>query len=235
MKILIVEDEGRIARRLERMTRQFFIDTLNVLHICESLEEGQAYLTTHTFDLVLLDLNLNGVDGFELLKTVVSESFHTIIVSAYKDKAITAFEYGVLDFVPKPFSEDRLSQAFLRVSAKEKVPSRGVRFLAVKKKGNSILIDVQEICYIKGAGIYSELHLKNGKKEIHDKSLERLEQLLPQTFERIHKSYLIETSQIKEIIVQSGSSYKVMLTNGKLLPVGRTRYKMLRTKLFGEE
>ncbi|MDJ1494504.1 LytTR family DNA-binding domain-containing protein [Cytophagaceae bacterium DM2B3-1] len=235
MKILIVEDEGRIARRLERMTRQFFTDTLEALHVCESLEEGQAYLTTHTFDLVLLDLNLNGADGFELLKVVVAESFHTIIVSAYKDKAITAFEYGVLDFVPKPFSEDRLNQAFLRVSAREKVITMGVRFLAVKKKGNSILIDVQDISYIKGSGIYSELHLKNGKKEIHDKSLERLEQLLPQTFERIHKSYLVETSQIKEIIVQSGSSYKVLLTNGELLPVGRTRYKILRTKLFGEE
>ncbi|MDJ1504969.1 LytTR family DNA-binding domain-containing protein [Xanthocytophaga agilis] len=234
MKILIVEDEGRISRRLERMTRQFFTDILEALYICESLEEGQSYLNTHTFDLVLLDLNLNGADGFELLKAVVAESFHTIIVSAYKDKAITAFEYGVLDFVPKPFSEDRLSQAFLRVSAKEKVTTMGVRFLAVKKRGNSILIDVQEICYIKGAGIYSELHLQNGKREIHDKSLERLEQLLPHTFERIHKSYLVETSQIKEIIVQSGSSYKVLLTNGELLPVGRTRYRSLKVKLFGE-
>lgn len=232
MRILIVEDEARIARRTERMTRLFFGDKLEKLILCDSLPEGQDYIKTHPVDLLLLDLNLNGADGFEILKMAVSESFHTIIISAYKEKAISAFEYGVLDFVAKPFDQERLAQAFLRISANEKEASGGAKFLAVKKRGQISLIDVNELRYVKGAGIYSELHLKNGGTELHDKSLEKLEQLLPNRFIRIHKSYIVGISEASEIMVQEGSRYSLSLKSGEILPIGRTRYKELKEKLF---
>jgi two-component system response regulator LytT len=233
MHILIIEDEARIAKRVERITRQFFGNTLEQLMLCDSLPDGQELMDKHTFDLVLLDLNLNGADGFEILKRAASESFHTIIISAYKEKALTAFEYGVLDFVPKPFDQERLAKAFLRLSLKEKEGLRGVKFLGVKKRGNISLVDVNELLYVKGAGIYSELHLKNGRTELHEKSLEKLEKLLPGQFKRIHKSYLVDLNESREILVQSGGRYNLLLKNKEVLPIGRTRYKELKEELTG--
>lgn len=230
MKILIVEDEARIAKRVERMTRDFFGSTIESLVVCESVSSGLRHLNDETPDLLLLDLNLNGEDGFDLVKSMVAGAFHCIIISAYTDRAITAFAYGVLDFVPKPFDQERLEIAFKRLQPGVKREGN-LEYLAVRKSGSIALINIKEIRYIKGAGIYTELHLLNGKKELHDKSLERLEQLLPSSFERIHKSYIVPIDQAEKIIVQTGGKYSLELKNEELLPIGRSKYKELRQKI----
>ncbi len=232
MNILIIEDENRIAKRIERMTKEFFLNTLKNIICVSSLQEGIEYIQNNELDLVLLDLNLNGENGFDILQKSVSESFHTIIISANKHEALIAFEYGVLDFVPKPFNKNRLQQAFDRIIKKEEVTTENLQFLAVKKRTGIQLININNVLYIKGAGVYTEIYLNNGKKELHDKSLEKLSQLLPKTFQRIHKSYLVKINEIKEIIVQTGSKYSVELKNKEILPVGRTKYKLLKEKMI---
>jgi two-component system response regulator LytT len=232
MRVLIIEDEARIAKRLGRMTRNFFEQNLSAITFCDSLQKGLAYIEEHPIDILLLDLNLNGENGFDILESVVAGSFHTIIVSAYTDKAIMAFAYGVLDFVPKPFDEARLAMAFKRTTASEKKVENNIKYLAVKKAGNIRLINIDDLHYIKGAGIYSELHLQNGKQELHDKSLETLETLLPGSFERIHRSYLVSLSQAERIVIQPGSRYGLLLKNGEMLPIGRSRYKELKNKII---
>ncbi|MFK8060513.1 MAG: LytR/AlgR family response regulator transcription factor [Polaribacter sp.] len=232
MNILIIEDEIRIAKRVERMTKEFFLNTLEEITSVQSLAEGLEYIKNNVLDLVLLDLNLNGENGFEVLKETASSSFHTIIISANKNGAIKAFEFGVLDFVAKPFDKKRIEIAFNRVVKKEEVSIENLQFLAVKKHGGIHLVNIEDVNYIKGAGVYTEIVLTNGGKKLHDKSLEKLSQLLPKSFERIHKSYLVKTKEIKEIIVKTGSQYAVELKNGEILPVGRTKYKALKEKLF---
>ncbi len=231
MNILIVEDESRIAKRIERMTRDILASALTSVTHLNTLQEALAFIDKQPLDLVLLDLNLNGEDGFDLLKTAVSGAFHTIVISAYKDQAITAFEYGVLDFVPKPFNQERLEQALSRVVAQEKAETE-VRYLAVKKRQRIQLIPVDEVLYIKGAGAYSELFLIDGSKELHDKSLDKLQQLLSGSFERVHKSYLVRMSEVSEIIVSSGSKYMAALKNGAQIPIGRTKYKEIKSKWY---
>ncbi len=230
MNILIVEDESRIAKRIERMTRTILGVALQSITHINTLQEAVKFIENNTLDLVLLDLNLNGDSGFDLLTTAVSESFHTIIISAYKDQAITAFEYGVLDFVPKPFNKDRLEQALHRTSIKQKTATNAIKFLTVKKRHKIQLIPIEEVLYIKGAGAYTELFLADKKKELHDKSLEKLEQLLSFSFERIHKSYLVKMSEITKISVTSGSKYMAELKNGERIPIGRTKYKDVKAK-----
>lgn len=232
MKILIIEDESRIAKRIERMTKEFFLNILESITCLHSLSEGLSFIEQNKLDLVLLDLNLNGESGFNILKNSVSEAFHTIIISANKQEALTAFEYGVLDFIPKPFNKSRLNQAFNRIIKKEEVTTENLQFLAIKKRNGIQLISINEVIYIKGAGVYTEVYLTNGEKELHDKSLEKLTQLLPQTFYRVHKSYLIKITEIKELIIQSGSKYSIELKNNDILPVGRTRYKKLKESLL---
>lgn len=231
MKILIIEDEARIAKRVERMTRDFFDKDVQIL-LSDSLESGLIAIENNPIDLLLLDLNLNGEDGFEILQTFVAGPFQTIIISAYTDKAITAFNYGVLDFVPKPFDQNRLEQAFMRFTAQGKQSGGDVRFLAVRKAKTFRLVPINEILYIKGAGIYTELHLANNKIELHDKSLEALEKLLPETFERIHKSYILCWEQANKIVVEAGGKYSMQLKNGDLLPIGRSKYKEIKNKLI---
>jgi DNA-binding LytR/AlgR family response regulator len=228
MNILIVEDESRIAKRIERMAREFFKESLKRIQIVESISQANSIITSNKPDLLLLDINLNGQSGFEILKENASESFDTIIVSAQKEFALTSFEFGVLDFVPKPFNRERLNHAFERIILNNRITPSQLKFLAVKKKNHVQLVKLDELLYIQGAGVYSELYLEDGRKELHNKSLEKLEQLLPEIFIRTHKSYLVKTSAIKEIITKPGSQYKLKLKNGIVLPIGRTKYKQIK-------
>ena len=231
MKILIVEDEARIARRLERMTRNFFGDKLTLLLRIGELEEAIEVVGRQEIDLLMLDLNLNGQDGFEVLKTASVQSFHIIIISAYKEQAIHAFEYEVLDFVPKPFDQNRLEKALLRVTQAESM-NQSIKFLAVKKRDKVRLIELGEIRYIQGADIYTQIHLNDGTKELHNKSLDRLRQILPDSFERIHKSYLVPMREASELVIQAGGKYQLRIKGGELLPIGRTRYRDLKRRWF---
>lgn len=229
MRVLVVEDEKRIAKRIMRMTADYLRHTPHEILAAEDLAEAEEIVAQKKIDLLLLDLNLNGESGFELLKPLVAESFDTIIISANHNMALRAFEFGVLDFVPKPFSRERLEKALNRLSAPESTPE--VSFLAVKKRGGLKMIRLEDISYIQGADVYSELVLKNGNTELHNKTLEQLERLLAPDFERIHKSYLVPFSVIQEIKVTPGSLYKAILKDDTELPVGRTRYKNLKLRL----
>lgn len=229
MKIVVIEDESRIARRIVRLTTEFFGDELEALMHFEDLIIGMQYLQMHPVDLLLLDLNLNGADGFQLLARLSAASFQTIIISAYQERAITAFEYGVLDFVPKPFNRERLAQAFQRLTTKSD-PANYTKYLAIQKRGRLQLIPVESIIYLQGAGNYTELNLENGLKAIHDKSIGKLQQLLPNRFVRIHKSYLVDMNFAKQLLTRSGSKYAVLLQTGAILPIGRTRYKAIKER-----
>lgn len=234
MNILIVEDEQMIAERLLRMISAYFTKGDVTINHCDSLGEGLEYIEKNTIDLLFLDLNLNGENGFEVLQNVVSRSFQTIIVSAYKAKAIEAFEYGVLDFVPKPFNEKRLHQALDRIESRpSKDTSLGIiKYLSIIKRGNHHLLPLDNINYIQGARVYTEIHMNDGSEEIHNKSLDSLIQLLPSSYERIHKSYIVNMEHVKEFKAASGGKYSVVLKTEVELPVGRSRYKDLKEKYF---
>lgn len=231
MNIVIVEDEQLIANRIERLTKEILKEKISKITIKNSLQEAMSYIFERPTDLLLLDLNLHGKSGFELLKVAVSGSFHTIIISAHTDKAIEAFEYGVLDFIGKPVTAERLQKAFNRL---EQIVDKNIysaKYVSVRKNEKLILIEVDNIRYINGAGIYSEIVLKDGAKEIHDKSLSKLEAVLPSSFVRIHKSYLVNIKCVKNFSIYGGSKYSVELDNNESLPVSRIKYKEIKELL----
>jgi two-component system response regulator LytT len=231
MRVLIVEDEPLIAQRLERFCREILGEKLESIRVASLFSEASARLDESPIDLLLLDLNLHGHDGMELLQASVAGSFHTIIVSANTEQALRAFEFGVIDFVPKPFSKERLAQALARVTERDGRTACAAKYLAVRKYGKVELVPIDRVLYVQGAGAYAELVLDDGKRELHDKTLEKIHALLPPVFERIHKSYLVRWSAVKALHASEGSHYEVELKNGVCLPVGRTRYKDLREKL----
>ncbi|MFP3944187.1 MAG: LytR/AlgR family response regulator transcription factor [Alphaproteobacteria bacterium] len=226
MNILIVEDEAVIARRLERL----LLACLNgegQCRIAGCLEEARA-LAGEDLDLVFLDLNLDGRDGFELLRESVSRPWHTVVVSAHTERALEAFELGVLDFVPKPFTGARLRQSLMR--ARKAPGARGrANVLFVRTHRGIETVRVQEIVSIAAAGDYSELRLAGGRRLLHDKSLTRLEQVLPGDFLRVHRAHIANM----RFFTRTRGSGELELGPDTVLPVSRRRFARLQEWLRG--
>lgn len=223
MNILIVEDERIIAQRLERFVRAVLNDRLDTLSHAPSLAAAQLETQSRPWDLVFLDLNLKGRDGFELLQEAVAASFQTVVVSAYTDRAFEAFQYGVFDFIGKPFDQERVAKTLEAWTANRRGQS-DTKVLAVKKGRALKLIPLADVLFIKGANTYAELHLADGGEELHGKGLEQLERVLPAEWVRVHKSYIVPRSRIQSWQSGEGSSYRVVLSGGVEVPVSRRRY-----------
>lgn len=228
MRILIVEDERPTAEDIKFLIEQILQKEITSIHIEITLDSALIYLKEKPIDVLLLDLNLNSKDGFDLLKQVVSQSFHTIVISANISRAIEAFEYGVLDFIPKPYNSERLKAAFQRLKSSHALDGHAVKYLSVKKGFEVKVIPLEEINYFKSANIYVELHLQNGHTIMYDKSIKQLTPLLPSNYYRIHKSYIVNRDKIESIQSLGGGKYRVILRSGECLPVSRHKINQLK-------
>lgn len=217
--------------RLTRLTRSILGERLQLIETAGSLYEARTMLTRSAFEVLMLDLNLNGKDGFDLLKNLASCSFHIIVVSAYPQRAIEAYDLGVIDFVSKPFDEMRLSQSFERVLAAPSQRSHFAKFLAVRSCGRIELVPLEEIEYIKADGPCSLIVKRDGTEKTHDKMLKNLCQLLPPWFERTHKSFAVNLHAMTGL--ESTANHKHFLTflSGRKVPVSRAKAKDLRARV----
>lgn len=229
MRILIVEDEKPTAEDIKYLVEQILQKEITCIHIETTLDGALLYLKEKPIDVLFLDLNLNAKDGFNILKQVVSQSFHTIIISANINRAIEAFEYGVLDFIPKPYSEERLRAAFQRLKSSHALDGHSIKYLSVKKGFEIKIIPLEEIKYFKSDNIYVELHLLNNQVIIYDKSIKQLIPLLPSNYYRIHKSFLVDRDKIDSIQSLGSGKYRVILKSGDYLPVSRHKISQLKS------
>jgi DNA-binding LytR/AlgR family response regulator len=227
VRVLIVEDEPAIARRLERFTRELLGPSLISIDRCARFDEAAHALSAASYDVVMLDLDLRGRDGSALLEGIPTGSIRTIVVSAHPERAIEAFDWGVVDFVPKPFDLARLERAFQRLRER----GSAARAIAVRKHGGIVLVPIAELHYVKGAGPYAELVLRDGRSELHATSLEALHRVLPPEFERTHRSYLVRISDVARVHVHEGTRYDLELRTGERLPIGRSRYRTILARL----
>lgn len=235
MRVLIVEDEASIMDRLVRLTRKVLGEELKLLKQETTLAAAQARLQSEPLDVLMLDLNLNGEDGFQILRNLVSHSFHTIVVSAYPQRAIEAYDLGVIDFVTKPFSEERLSQSFNRVLGLQANRGHFAKFLAIRQQGKIELIPLNDIEYIQADGPCSRVATTTGKTLTHDKMLKNLSAILPDSFERVHKSYLVNMRKV--IRLERGNDHKnfVAFASDSRIPVSRSKIKRIAAAIEGRE
>ena len=217
MRIAIVEDEALIARRLERMVRGIVGEaTIDVAATFDAALD----LTRAPIDLLFLDLNLHGRDGFALLEEAAAAKFQTVVVSAHHEQALRAFEYGVTDFVAKPWTEERLRRALERVRGGK---TSAARTLMIRKGRELRAIAIDDILFIRGADDYSELHVDGGAVHLHAKSLSALEALLPDSFQRVHRSWIVNLTRVR-----GTRSDAVVMHDGSIVPVGRVYRGSLR-------
>lgn len=228
IRVIVAEDEAVIARRLARQITETLGPT-GAVTITASVAEAIAAVSQAPPDILVLDLSLEGRDGFELLRDPVLARCPTIVVSAHTDRALEAYELGIRDFVPKPFSRDRLALALHR--AFDGAPRRLDRF-AVRESNETRYVPIDEIVLVRADGARSEIVLSGNRVVRDDRMLDRIQSLLPPHFERIHRSFLVDVSKIERLVAQEGSRYAITLRDGTTLPVGRTRVASLRAR-FG--
>lgn len=230
MKILVVEDEASIQDRIVRLSNNILGSKLDSIDTADTLDAGANFLKHNEIDLLLLDLNLNGKDGFEVLREVASHAFHTVVISAYPERAIDAYELGVIDFITKPFDETRLKLAFERVEGRNRNGREHfAKYLAIRKFGLIELVSLEDVNYVQADGGYSQLYLTDGRNEMHDKMLKDLCNLLPPSFERIHKSYVVNMKLLKGIHSKGSHKHFVVMQNGAEIPLSRSKYKELKS------
>lgn len=232
MRILIVEDEPLVRQRLLRLCSEH-AGTRARFDGVATLEDASERLQRSSHDGVLLDLNLEGEDGFALVRQAVAGAFHTIVVSAHRERAIEAFELGVLDFVPKPFSRERLAQALDRLFDASRQRAGQARWLGVWRAHGVALVPLAEVQWIRADGDHSEARLRGGRTELHEKPLLRLESILPPSFVRCHRSWLVNLDHVSRLDVAAGSRYSITLHDGAVVPVGRSQVAALRALLDG--
>ena len=222
MNILIAEDEAPAARRLERLVRERLGDRIRDIAIVPTVESARAALAASRVDLLLLDLNLNGADGFSLLDG--AERPRTIIVSANSSRAIDAFDYAVVDFLAKPVSPERLAVALDRALDRTPIRTAGQTSLAVRSAGRIDLAAFADIVSLSGADDYVEVVLADGRRFLHDTRLSDLERRLPPGFIRVHRSHIANTAHLRSIRTLPNRRRMLELTGGTQLPVSRNRF-----------
>lgn len=219
MRVLIIEDEDPAARRLQRLVAAE-LGAATTIDRAEDLESARALLARHTFAIILLDLDLAGRDGFELIGTLRDPEARIVVVSAHSERAIDAFEHAVVDFVPKPVSEPRLARALQRALE----PSRPTGpQLVVRSAGRTDLVPASTIIRLTGADDYVELVLASGDRLLHDARLDELERLLPASFLRIHRSHIVNTPHIVRVLTLSSGHRVVEVRDGAQVPLSRRR------------
>jgi two-component system LytT family response regulator len=245
LRVLIADDE-----MLSRETIKLLIaGQPDPCEILEAQDGNQAFAMTVRYQpqLIFLDIEMPGMSGIELAKQLPDKCV-VIFVTAYNEYAVMAFEVNAIDYLLKPYDDERFTQAF--VKARQQIAENLTREyahiaelmlqiraeqlksycnrLVIKELGRIRLIEVSQIEHITGAGNYAEIHLSEGGHVLHRETLTHLEaQLDPDVFVRIHRSTIIRKSDIKELKINESGYYTVILTGGKALAMSRGNFEKL--------
>lgn len=185
--------------------------------------------------LVFLDVQMPECDGFDVLEMLGGNVPPAVIfVTTYDHYALRAFEAGALDYLLKPFDDDRFERALRR--AEEKIrnlraTSQVVERLTVKSAGQILFLKSTEIDWIEAADYYACLHVGT-RTHLLRRSMSELEQDLdPGVFCRIHRSAIVNLARVRALQLNRDGEYEVVLDNGSALPVSRRYRRQLQSVL----
>ncbi|HEX8334184.1 MAG TPA: response regulator transcription factor [Segetibacter sp.] len=185
--------------------------------------EALAYLSTHEFDLLFLDINMAVLNGLDLVKQLKKEPL-IVFTTAHKQYLQDGFDYGILDYLQKPIKKDRFTQTLSRAEKElNKAPAPGInnRQIHIKTSQKEFYLNVDNILFIKAVKDYCLLFLDDNTKILALGTLKTFieKHELNNTFIRTHKSYLVPVNRLKEI--QAGG---IISIGTHKVPIGR-KYK----------
>jgi two-component system, LytTR family, response regulator len=237
IRTLIIEDEEP-ARNLLRTFLESF-EEIDLIGECSDGFSGLKTINELQPDLVFLDIQMPRLTGFELLE-LLDDIPEIVFTTAYDEYALKAFDLNAVDYLMKPFSKQRLRQAVDKVierfriksSGKEKVSqlveqmhqkARPLERIVVKSGSKIHVIPIQDIEQLEAQDDYVMIHTAQGrfmKKE----TMASMEQNLPEdSFIRIHRSHIVNVSQIQRIEQYGKESYLLILKNGNQVSVSKSR------------
>lgn len=243
IRTLIIDDEEP-ARMLVRKFLEDFSE-IEVLGECADGFTAVKSINEHNPDLMFLDVQMPKLSGFELLE-IIEHKPQVIFTTAYDSYAIKAFDENAVDYLLKPFSRERFADAvkkvvgriasqteqnFTEVIALAEEETEILQRIAVKSGSKIEIIAIGDIVYLESEGDYVMIHTKEGKF-LKEKTMKYFEQHLdPDTFIRIHRSYIININEISRIELFEKENYIVKLKNGDQVKASSSGYKALKDAL----
>jgi len=244
MKAIIIDDEP-LARLIVREYLQTYPEIV-VAGECNDGFEGLKAIQQHQPDLVFLDVQMPKITGFEMLE-LIDQPPAVIFATAFEEYAIKAFESHAVDYLLKPFSQERFDKAvqkFLEQKGSAKTSSNAQKLLesvaqspaqsgrvVVKNAGKIKIIPVEEIHYLEAADDYVKIHIKEGSF-LKNKTMSHFELVLnPHQFVRTHRSYILNVQQITRIDPYEKDNHIAILKSGAQVPVSKTGYAKLKSVL----
>jgi two-component system LytT family response regulator len=242
-RILIVDDEALARQRVSRYVRQFGHEFL-----IEEAESGvRAVELIHSFqpEIVFLDVEMPGLNGFEVLQQFEQRPFQVIFQTAYDQFAIRAFEEHACDYLLKPFTAERLHQALSRALSRvadekklraleSKMAERNgyLRQLTVKQ-GNKLRVinELSIFCFV-SRDHYTCVYFDDKSEGICELSLTRLmERLDPSKFRQIHRNSIVRVAAVVALGKSADGEVVIELSNGMKLPVSRNNHRAVKQLL----
>ena len=206
------------------------VPALELIAECSDANEALASLNSTQVDLLLLDIEMPGMSGLELIKQLGNSRPLIVFTTAKKDYAVEAFELNVVDYLVKPITLPRLKQAVEKAtealeSNKEEVKVEEQGFVFVKDNGILKRISIEDILFLEAMGDYVKVHTPQKFHVLHS-TLKSIEEKLPASkFLRVHRSYIVAINKIDYI--QEGT-----ISIGKTtIPVADTHKANLNKRL----
>jgi len=251
IRTLIVDDEPLALKTLRILLSKD--DDVAIVGECRNGAQAVSQIRALSPDLVFLDIQMPGKDGFEVLRTVgVDRVSAVIFVTAYDEYALRAFEFHALDYLLKPFAANRFQDALSRAKSQLRVEqaapfrkqlmtllgnvdggSRYINRLVVKTSGRIVFLKVEEIDWIEAAGNYLTLHVGPASHLIRETMNDLESRLDPAQFLRIHRSTIVNIDRIREMQPLFHGDFTVILMNGTRLMLSRN-YKSRLPRHLGK-
>ncbi len=242
-KVIIIDDEP-LARSIVVEYLQSFPD-LTVAQVCSNGFEGVKAIQQYKPDLIILDIQMPKINGFEMLELIENPPA-VIFATAFDEYAIKAFEAHAIDYLLKPFNQDRFEKAIKKWrEQKGQSAEKQTRQLLdevgltapqseriVIKDGSKIkIIPIQDVHYLEAADDFVKVFTKEGYF-LKNKTMSHFEQVLdPTQFVRSHRSYIVNLQQITRIDPYEKDNHVAILRSGAKVPVSRTGYPKLKAIL----
>lgn len=235
LKAVIIDDEAK-ARRILGSFIEEYCPQVTMVGGAEDVVQGVKLIRKENPDIVFLDIEMPGYNGFQLLEFFDEISFEVIFVTAYSEFALKAFQVSAVDYLLKPLQIDQLIKAVEKAekirgnslikerleTLKANLEEQKIKKIVVPVSEGSLFVDVKDITHLKAEGSYVNIFLKDGNKILVSKNIKDYENQLngDEGFFRTHRSFLVNARYISSV---SPDSAEAVLINKQTISIARER------------
>jgi len=235
LKAIIVDDEAKARRILERFIAEY-CPQIELVAMSEDVPQAVKAIQKFKPDLVFLDIEMPGYNGFQLLEFFEDINFEIIFTTAYSEFALKAFQVSAIDYLLKPIQIDQLVAAVQKLekiqgnslirqrlqTLQNNLEEYKIKKIVVQLSEGSLFVELKDIIYLKAEGSYANIFFKDGNKVVVSKNLKDFEDQLTmeEGFFRTHRSFLINTAHLKNI---SSDGTEAIMINQAIINISRER------------